>query len=449
MVLISSRRLTLAALSAAGILAACTAPTPSSVAMPSRFASPQVVPTASAAPASPPAMSPAMALPYQPLSLPAEKIRTLVLDGELGVDFQIHRYSGWGPRVVFDALSEKDAPNLYLADLERGTLEVAASVTKAQWEVWEPDISADWIVWTQYRYDHPASHSGALSFQVEAKNLASSTAHEVTSGVHVRLEGGQAIPPLIRVDGDQVVYAVEHTRPGHPLGWRIMLQSLTSGDVERTFDTDLDLYQLDLSEGNVLYSEGQADLEASYKYGLRLMLSTADHPDPVQIAHDAYDLSISGDRFAWMSDPQAAESPMPVRPVIMTATVSDPTPRQVSVTTTAPASPPPGWGRPRLGGMFPATGGGLVAWQDRQTDGLTWDGQLDRLPLWDSRSGVGYQLEPAPDPLFVRLEGGWLTWYTDFDGDRLALTHVFHGLPIADLPLPAAATLRSDQDGRF
>jgi hypothetical protein len=380
--------------------------------------------------------------PYQLLQLPERSVRTLVLDDQLGEAFSIHRYSAWGPKVVFDALDDENQHNLYLADLETGSLEVAASVTDRGWEIWEPDISEDWVVWTEYRYDDPANFAGELTFRLKAKSLADArTTVELSSGTQTRIEGAGAIPPVIRVDGDQAAYAVEHTRAGHLLGWRVTLVSLVSGEVERTFDTDLDLYKMDLSEGNIAFTEGEADLDVSYKYGLRLMLSTPDHPRPTEVARDAYEVAISGDRLAWESDPEGgrAKSPMPVRPVIMSATVADPTPRQVSVTTEAPASPPPGWGPPRFGGMYPAVGDGLVAWQDWQTDRKTWDGQLERLPLWDSRTGVAYQVEPAPDPLFVKLDGGWLTWYTDVSPDSQTITHVFHGVPIADLALPGAS----------
>jgi hypothetical protein len=380
-------------------------------------------------------------LPYEVLQLPADRVRTLSLDDQLGEPFRLHRYSGWGSRVVFDSFNDEYNQNLYLADLESGRLEVLASVGQPSWEIWEPDIYRDWVVWTEYRYDDPANYAGRLRFRLMARNLADDTSLQLASGVHARLEGAGAIPPVIRVDGKYVAYAVEHSRPGHPLGWRVRLQSLASSEIERTFDTDLDLYKLDLSEGNILYSEGQVDLEISYKYGLRLMLSTSQHPRPIEIARDAYDVAISGERFAWTSDPEAGSerSPMPIRPVTMTATVSDPTPQRVSVITSAPESPPPDWGSPRFGGMFPAVGDGLVAWQDKQTDGQSWDGRLTRLPIWDSRTGVAYQLEPAPDPLFVKLEGGWLTWFTDISPDWETVTHVFHGLPISDIPLPAVS----------
>jgi hypothetical protein len=423
---------------AATVLAACNAL--SSPASPSLEPKPtRSVPFQTGVPS--PSATPSHVGPYAVLPLPSDGVRTLSLDEELGEPFRLHRYSGWGPRVVFDSFNEEYNQNLYLADLQSGSLEVLASVPQPGWEIWEPDISEDRVVWTEYRYDDPANYAGSLTFRLMARNLADDTSMELASGVHTRLEGIGAIPPVIRVDGNKVAYAIEHTRPGHPLGWRVTLQSLISGEVERSFDTDLDLYKLDLSEGNVVYSEGQADLEISYKYGLRLMLSTPDHPNPVEIARDAYDVAISGERFAWMSDPAAgsARSPMPIHPVIMTATVSDHTPIQVSITTSAPEPPPAGWGPPRFGGMFPAVGEGLVAWHDKQTDALTWAGQLDRLPVWDSRTGVAYQLEPAAEPLFVQLAGGWLTWFTDISPDGETVTHVFHGLPISELPLPAAS----------
>jgi hypothetical protein len=380
-------------------------------------------------------------LPYQSLQLPVDALRTLSLDDQLGLPFRLHRYSNWGSKVVFDSLEGRYKSNLYMADLENGSLEVLASTEQSGWEMWEPDISGDWVTWTEIRYEHPTNFAGKLTFRLMARNVADDTSVELASGVHTRLEGIGAVPPVVRVDDERVAYAVEHIRPGHPLGWRVRLQSLTSGEIERSFDTDLDLYELDLSAANIVYSEGQADLQISFKYGLRLMLSTPDHPDSVEIARDAYEVAISGERFAWTSDPAAGSerSPLPIRPVIMTASVSDPTPRQVSIITSAPESPPPGWGPPRFGGMYPAVGDGLVAWQDNKTDGQTWDGQLIRLPVWDSRTGVAYQLEPAPDLLFVKLEGGWLTWYTDISPDLTTVTHVFHGLPISEIPLPASS----------
>jgi hypothetical protein len=423
-----------AALVAATSVACSVVPTPSVL------PTPTVSPTAQTTVASP---SSAPGSGYSVVQLPST-VRFLAI-ASLGANsvegFVLHRYAGWGARVVFDGQHLSQAHSIYLADLSDGSLEVFATASD-DGRAWTPDISGDRVVWVELRYADKVDETGEATWRLMVKDIVSGEVRQLQSGVHHRLEGGLAVPPLIKIDGDRVAYAVENTRPGHPLAWRVTLLSLTSGNVERAFDTDLDLFDLDLSGTDICYSEGDAELEVGFKFNTRLMLSTAEHPEPVEIDRDAYDVAISGGRLAWIEDRAAGSqgSPQPIAPVAMTATVSDLVPQQISKMSQALGSPSPGSSLPLMAAYYPAVGDDLVAWRERQSDG-TEMGYLYRLIAWDGSRGAAYQLEPTPEVLFASLEGGWLSWYTDTEigPDGNLVGGRFRGLPLPEIPLPGGS----------
>lgn len=197
--------------------------------------------------------------PYRVLQLPVDEIQIFSIDEELGTNFSMGRDAAWGPRIVFDSANDEYRGNLYLTDLTDGTLEVIAKAA-GQDRAWTPDISGDRVAWVEFHYDDDRSFQGNSSWRLMLKDLASGDVRQIDSGVHTRLSGGAAPPAIIRIDGDHIAYAIEHKRPGYPLGWRIVLQSLTSGEVEREFDTELDIFKLDIAGASIAYSEGQTVL---------------------------------------------------------------------------------------------------------------------------------------------------------------------------------------------
>jgi hypothetical protein len=311
-----------------------------------------------------------------------------VVNDMLG-DFSLDRLSTWGPRVVFDSRTAGTMDQIQLVDLGANGLAVIGTAEPGDWAV-DPDISGPRVVWTEFHYE--ASRTRAV-WRVRARNLDSGEIRTIASGTDSS-SAGSAWPALTRIDGDLVAYGAPARRAGHPNAWSILVRSLTSGQVVRTIEIDRKLVGFDLADGNVAYIEGTRDEAGNFTYDTRLMISTVSHPEPVQVDRDVYAVAAGGNRFAWEQDRVAGQdqSPMPETPVILTATVSQPTPVQVSVMTQGPP-PPEGFGRPRLGGLYPSVANDLVAWQDAQTDG-TWAGQLYRVVVWDASSGQAHQIDP-------------------------------------------------------
>ena len=377
--------------------------------------------------------SPTTAGPYPSVSLGQDVVSNFNLDATLGKDLAIHRLASWGPIVVFDAFNNELARNLYLVDLTQPAVHIIARAAAGDVS-WTPDISGHWVVWTEYQFDHPGQGSqGSSHWKILALDLDSGTTTVVATGVHNRLTAGSAAPALARVDGDLVAYGVQDPRAGAPLGWSIIVKSLVTGDTIRTIDTDLDLYDFDISDGNVVYSEGKTDPDLDFKYDTRLMISTPSDATPLVIAQDAFEVAAGHARFAWDSDAaaDADRSPLPEQPVVMTATFQVPSQIQTSVLTHGPP-PPPDWGSPLLGALFPSTDGDYVGWQDRQTDG-TWSGEVRRVGIWSASRGVAYELDGANDPVEVHLGGGWLTWNTDLNADQSDESNSLHGVELTTL----------------
>ena len=414
----------MAAIAATLVLAGCVAqPRVTATAAASRSGAPT---TSASAAASTPVATPSSGAPYPMVRAPGSALVSYSLSVQLG-DFYLDRMSSWGARVVFNGLSSGLRDRVFLVDLTKGTLEVIARAPSGD-EVFMPDIAGDWVVWTEYRYKGP--DQAESEWRLQALNLASGAKRLVASGSNSLVAGGTAAPAVGRVDGDLVAYAIEAPRSEDPHGWAIVIQSLTSGEVVRTVPTDLEPFLFDLAGGDLVYSEGARNGNPGFFYNTKLRISTVAHREPVVVDTDAYTVAAGGDRLAWVRDrgAGAAQDPRPVSPVVMTATFSDPTPIQASVLTQGPP-PPEGTGRPILGAQFPSAAGNIVAWQDIQTDG-TWAGEIDRVAVWDSTTGVASQIEPSPDPLFVGVQGGWLVWNSDPLQADGSVAHLLFGLPL-------------------
>jgi hypothetical protein len=424
-----------AALAASGLLGGCQPPIPPTATPGAPTGSGPIGTGRPSAVAPTPAPTDGSA-PYATIQFEEGDIAAFSLDDELGEDLRIYEVETWGPRVVFNVANPDRARNLYLVDLVAQSLSVVATAPPSEERVWFPDISGDWVVWTEYHYENPGEEQrGPSHWRVLAKRLTGESSEEViANGTHKRLVGlaGGAAPAVARVDGDLIAYAVEAPRPQHADAWSIVVKSLVDGSVVRRIETDRDLYRFELAGGNVVYTEGTTDETLDFKYNTRLMISTVAQPEPSEVGRHAYEVTASGDRFAWVWDEEAGElgSPRPITPVIMTATFGEPTGVQASVLTQGPP-PPEGLGAPLLGGLFPGASDEVVAWHDRQTDG-TWDGELRRVAMFDPRTGRSYQIEPSPNPVVVAVQGGWVVWNVDTNADGTDITHVIFGIPVEE-----------------
>jgi len=253
--------------------------------------------------------------------------------------------------------------------------------------------TSDWV-WATGRYDEttgrvPCNEVGALSWELVHSNPVAMFHPEF---VNSRIRFCTAAPPMFAMDGMRVAVAVEAPREGHPQAWDIRLMSSWDGTLLRTIETDGDLFSLDLSGEDVAYIEGDLDVEIDpyTEFNTRLLLSTANNPELIEIAKDAYGVSFSGGRLAWKSNPQSSQrDETAAPPALMTASTADHTPQVLTTD-------------PQAAGAYPVAAGDVVTWSA--------GGQVF---LWNANTNVVWQVEGKGDAGNPSARGGWLTWVGD------------------------------------
>ena len=277
-----------------------------------------------------------------------------------------------------------------------------------------PRIDGNDVVWSA----NHTRNDGAVTWQVVHYDLSSGTTSVVADGVNSRKEDGSPSVPLTAVQGGQIAYTVESATADWPYGWKIVVRSLADGAVVREIQTRYSVWYMVIDNGNVLYSEVPPEENGGGAGGL--MLSTVDHPEPVQVADNGSDMSIDGTRIVWSGvDDLVVNAPV-VNEAVYTATLDDLNPVRLS-------QPVQGYG-----GRFPAAGDGLVTWSEPDT---AWDD----LFVWDSRTNQTYQIAGQHDTLSHRygtylcnIGGGWLTWSVSLTTDTQLLAE-FDGIKTEDL----------------
>ena len=338
---------------------------------------------------------------------------------------QAHRLAQSGSLVVLDEVGYGDVTgklgrSIFLVDLATGSESVIATAANGD-AAWMPDISGQRVIWLELRYQGRFTFTGGITWRLMGLDLATKTVHEIDHGVDHRLEGPSAVPPTIQADGDTVAYSVEDPGPGRPFGWKIVLRSWTTGRIVRTIQTARSIHSLALDGGNVAYSEGLVDTTLSFKYSTRLMLSTAAHPAPREVAPDAFEVAMDGGRLAWTDDRTASQGRIGTAedPRTYTASIGDLTPVPVSALPDL---------KVERGASYPAVSGDEVAWVDNQFTPSHPDAQVTHVVVWNAASATAFQVEPTGGAALVGLGAGWLSWYDDSESDIYV-----RGVPLASL----------------
>ncbi|HEY5519535.1 MAG TPA: hypothetical protein VIK08_02675 [Candidatus Limnocylindrales bacterium] len=272
--------------------------------------------------------------------------------------------------------------------------------------------------WAEGKYDAetgraPCSDAGSVTWRLFASD--GSQTHPITSGVNSSLRGCTAAKPLYAFDGNEVAYAVEAPRDGHPNAWAIHVVNVLTGASDRNIDTDEDLFSLDFENGIVVYTEGTLDpnVDPNKEFGTRLMLSSPDEQRPQQIAADAYHVSLFEGRLAWVADQSSSQRDENAPgPQIMTATVFDLTPRSLG---------------PLNGPRGPIAGGDLITWVE-----------AGQIVLADPNLGVEWRVSGTGD-----VDSAWasstdqmLDWVVDNDDGTQTLDTIPLAKALPELPEP-------------
>ena len=303
---------------------------------------------------------------------------------------------------------------VWLVDLETGDWR-ALNDAQGKASALGPCISGEDVVWSADR----SVGSSTLEWQIVHHNLATGVTEIVDEGTNRRLEDGSPSAPATDLDAGLVAYTVESATDAWPYGWKIVIRRLSDGVIEREIQTRFSVWDVALDNGNVMYSEVPPAESGGGVGGL--MLSKADHPEPVRVAPNGGDLAIDGRRIVWSGAPNLVVGEPVIGQAVFTATFDDLTPHRLS----QPVDQ-------SFGGRSPAAGDGMVVWSEPAT---AWQ----NLFMWDSHTNQTYQVAGQHDTLAHRystylpnIGGGWLTWSVTFATDAQTLAQ-FAGLTLEDL----------------
>jgi len=411
----------------AGAVAGCVPIPPPSLTAPASatLGPPSPSPTPTAVPSAASSLSPWTG-PYPVVRLPGHQIRTV----SLPLGFSIHRSSADGPRVVFDQTGygtddTAAGRSVYFADLSDGTLRTIGTAAGGD-AAWTPVISGEHVAWVEWRYADNVHFTGDLTWRIMVMRLPAGEPRELVAGVNRRLEGGQGVPPLLSIDGDELAYTIESPTASHPLGWKIVVRDVVDGSVRRSLQTGLSVYSMALSDGQVAYSEGLVDQAGNFKYRTRLMFWKRGTTTAVKVADDAFEVAFRGSLLAWVGDELSSRGQVGLaqRPRVFVASMDDLKARPAGHDADGIVD----WG-----GLWPAAGDGYATWADNQDTPSHPDPSGDHLVIWDTRTGRAYQLEPTAGLDLSGVGNGWLVWHSEWDP-----VPVWHGVRLDAITLPTS-----------
>ncbi len=281
----------------------------------------------------------------------------------------------------------------------------------------DPVMSELWIAWASWRQDSASSSEPSrrpLHWVISAVPTSDPTAAPIEIARQTNTEPPFPVHPVLAIDGDLLAYTIESAQPGHPQANAIVVTNLATGANVAQVQTAESIWALDLSGENIIYSEGIQDQNGFYP-NTRVMLAVGAG-SPTQIAQYGYEVAIDGQRLVWAQDSADTYSPVEGGQTIVTATVSNLQPVQLSRQSTASQT---------YEGYWPAAGDGLVSWHDmpRGTPG-------DQLEIWDPQTGVTVPIFNVGTLTVSGLCGGWVGWETAIESPPGNLFDAFYDAPI-------------------
>ena len=222
------------------------------------------------------------------------------------------------------------------------------------------------------------------------------------------------LEPFLAIDGDLLAYTVESPQPGHPQANAIVVHNLATGADVTRIQTAESMWALDLSGDNVIYSEGIQDQDGFYP-NTRVMLAIGG-ANPIEIAKNGYEVAIDGQRLVWAQDKANTVSPFEDDQTVVTATISNLQPVQLSRQSTASQV---------YQGYWPAAGEGLVSWHD-----MPVGAPGDELEIWDPQSGATVPIFDVGSLTVSGICGGWIGWQTSIESPPGSVFDAFYEAPI-------------------
>lgn len=303
------------------------------------------------------------------------------LSRDMGNEFRPYALANWGPIVWYMNTSEW---KLIRLDLRDGTSESAVDLGK-RGSVFSFDTDGNELVWFQDLTGGPD-----IRWQVRSQDLATGAARTIDEG----LWAGRA-DSVVAVDGDLVAYSLGDPRPGDRNGSQIIVGRLSTGEVVRRIASDLAIFDLAISDGNLVFSAGRFTSNPyDQVFDTELFLSTDENPEPCFIVDGAYDVAAQGDQLVWVAKSYGG---------LVRATVSE-------------IEQDGGCRAPNALAIeladFPSEGDDLFAWSGYGLD--LWNPATDDVRTLADAYGSTAQ---AFGPILSSIGGGWLAWASHVEQD--------------------------------
>jgi len=349
------------------------------------------------------------------VEVPVDAIRSVTLPEAFLTENEVNDFDAYGEDAVYVELNGPTAgrgQQVWHVDLASGQVSALNGAARGVVTLF-PRISGSDVVWVTAA-DGP---NESVKWKVMHYDLASRVMDVVAQGTNTRLDAGSADTPIVDVDSGMVAYTQEETRRGHPFAEQIVVKRLSDGMTVRTFDSDSSVWDLALSNGDVLFSQGASDQVSTQITDTAVDLSTATSPQPKLIGPTGFQVGLDNQRMVWNGLDQSMAAPG-----LWTETYSEAAATDVSS------------GEQSALDRFPAVGDGLVSWDAQYED---WS----YLSVWDVTTrqaarmfGFGdVEHTGNTDDFLSSAGGGWLTW-TYVEGSRDSFgTQTFSTISLADL----------------
>ena len=294
--------------------------------------------------------------------------------------------ANWGPDIWYTALDQSTIFHLNLMDGVR-----VAAVDTGNAVPWNIATNGRQVAWSELT----ARGGKQADWSVEIYDLASGKTTTVDGGPSHRSGNTWDSPVALAVDRSVVAYAIGAATADKPDASHVIVRSIDSGSVLTEFDTDLLVYDIGVSGNDVAYSEGSV---TSGQFQLltdsHLMLKRADDASPIKLADNTFQVSFDGNRVVWVQGPPDAE--------VGPATAEEV--KRVELPSLQPIDLSRSADDPSVDSAFvPTAAEGYAAWTEASD-------QMQRLIVWDSRTGASRDVADAEVTFYPSIGDGWLVW---------------------------------------
>jgi hypothetical protein len=302
-----------------------------------------------------------------------------------------------GPLVAFNSRDGDHMGDIWLADLQKGTMTRTYQAPAAH-EVFWLRIDSGRLIWLEYR--HANGGSGPVAeWWIRTRNLPPGAVSDIAHGL---VADDQPFPFIVRVLGDRLAEALREPDGGV----QIEIRSASTGKVSVALPVAQSLYDLALAgDDTLMWSVGTNVPENQTIRDMHLYRWTP-RTGTVGIADGAFTIRADGQSAVWLTDTKASAGATghPVSPTLSTAVFP------FSVGSPVPAS---------NAGAVTAIGGFDTAdrWLAWSSDVASGSGDQSPLMILGPGWAAPRLLSDRAGTPWVSLGGGWLAWYHEGTGD--------------------------------